>query len=252
MYPIIFQYKMITIGSYGVFLGTAFYLSFLLLEREFKIADINPDLAYKILIAVIPSAIIGAKVFHILENFDIFLKNPGGMIFSGAGLSVYGGFVLSFIVCYFLIRKNGESPLEVFDLAAVPMALGYGIGRLGCHVSGDGCYGVPTDLFCGVAYPNGIVPTSVSVLPTPLMESFMSFIFFYILLQMRKKDHKPGLIIFTYLILNGLARFSVEFFRLNNEIAWGMTQAQFVGIAFVTTGVLGLIFTAKKKPTKVA
>ncbi len=246
MYPIIFQYKMITIGSYGVFLGAAFYLSFLLLEREFKIARVNPDLAYKILMVVIPSAIIGAKLFHILENFSTFLKDPGAMIFSGGGLSVYGGFVLSFIIVYFLIRKNGESPMKIFDLASPPMALGYGIGRLACHVSGDGCYGIATGSFCGMAYPNGIVPTSVNVLPTPLMESFMSFMFFFILLQLRKRPHREGLIIFTYLILSGVARFSIEFVRLNHEIALGMTQAQIVGVVSMTVGVLGILFTARR------
>jgi len=246
MYPIIFNYKIITIGSYGLLLGLAFYLAFLLTEREYKMAGINPELAYKILLTVIPSAIIGAKLFHILENFDTFLKDPSGMIFSGSGLSVYGGFVLSFIVCFILIKREREDVLKVFDATAAPMALGYGIGRLGCHVSGDGCYGIPTDSIFGVAYPNGIVPTSVTVYPTPLFESVLSFIFLYIVLQLRKGDHRRGFIIFTYLILNGLSRFTVEFVRLNPEIALGLTQAQFVAMGFMATGIAGHIYINRK------
>jgi phosphatidylglycerol:prolipoprotein diacylglycerol transferase len=241
MYPILFNYKIITIGSYGLLLGAAFYTSFLLCEREYKLKGINPELAYKILIAVIPSAVIGAKLFHILENLEEFMASPSEMIFSGAGLSVYGGFVLSFIVATFLIRSNNESVLKVFDASSPAMALGYGIGRLGCHASGDGCYGITTDSILGMAYPNGIVPVSTTVYPTPLFESLLSFIFLFILLKLRKKETTPGFIFFIYLIMNGCARFSVEFIRLNPSAALGLTQAQLVAIIFVVIGGAGLL-----------
>lgn len=249
MYPILFNYKIITIGSYGLLLGAAFYTSFLLCEREFKLKGINPELAYKLLIAVIPSAVIGAKLFHIFENLDEFLAAPSDMIFSGAGLSVYGGFVLSFIVAIFLIRSNNESVLKVFDAASPAMALGYGIGRLGCHASGDGCYGITTDSFLGMAYPNGIVPVSTAVYPTPLFESILSFIFLFVLLKLRKNDTNPGFIFFTYLIMNGCARFSVEFIRLNPSAAFGLTQAQLVAIVFIIIGAAGL-FRIKQTRTR--
>lgn len=241
MYPILFNYKIITIGSYGLLLGAAFYIAFLLLEREFKLRGINPELAYKLLIAIIPSAVIGAKLFHIFENMSEFLASPADMIFSGAGLSVYGGFVLSFIVAVILIKKNNEQVLKVFDATSPSMALGYGIGRLGCHASGDGCYGIATDSVFGVAYPNGIIPVSVNVFPAPLFESFISFLFFFILMRIRKRDTNPGFIFFLYLILNGAARFSIEFIRLNPPAAFGLTQAQLVAICFIITGVAGLI-----------
>ncbi len=246
MYPILFNYKIITIGSYGLLLGAAFYTSFLLAEREYKLKGINPELAYKILIAVIPCAVIGAKLFHILENLDEFLSAPADMIFSGAGLSVYGGFVLSFIVVMFIIKKNNESILKVFDASSPAMALGYGIGRLGCHAAGDGCYGIATDSFLGVAYPNGIVPVSTAVYPAPLFESMISFLFLFILLRLRKKETKTGLIFFIYLIMNGLARFSIEFIRLNPTAAFGFTQAQIVAICFITIGAAGLFNVTRK------
>ncbi|HPF05607.1 MAG TPA: prolipoprotein diacylglyceryl transferase [Spirochaetota bacterium] len=252
MYPILFNYKIITIGSYGLLLGAAFYTSFLLCEREYKLKGINPELAYKILIAVIPSAVIGAKIFHILENLDEFMTAPADMIFSGAGLSVYGGFVLSFIVAIFLIRSNNESVLKVFDASSPAMALGYGIGRLGCHASGDGCYGVTTDSFLGMAYPNGIVPVSTTVYPTPLFESLLSFIFLFILLQIRKKETNPGFIFFIYLIMNGCARFSIEFIRLNPSAAFGLTQAQLVAIVFIAIGAAGLFKINRKNTVKAA
>lgn len=245
MYPILFNYKLITIGSYGLLLGLAFYISFLLLEREFTLNKIDPELAYKLLIVIIPSAIVGAKIFHIFENFNEFLSSPSAMVFSGAGLSVYGGFVLSFISAMIVIKKNKEGILKVFDTTSPAMALGYAIGRLGCHASGDGCYGIPTDSFLGMAYPNGIVPVTVNVFPTPLFESFASLIFFLILMRLRKRDMKTGVLFFIYLILNGFARFTVEFIRLNPVTSLGLTQAQIVAVCFITAGVAGLMIVNK-------
>ncbi|HOV07744.1 MAG: Prolipoprotein diacylglyceryl transferase [Spirochaetes bacterium ADurb.Bin218] len=240
MYPILFNYKIITIGSYGLLLGTAFYIAFLIAEREYKIKSIDPELAYKLLIAVIPSAIIGAKIFHILENLDEFKAAPFEMIFSGAGLSVYGGFILSFIIAIAIIKKNKESVLKVFDASSPAMAIGYAIGRLGCHASGDGCYGIATESIFGVAYPNGIVPVSINVFPTPLFESFFAFIFFMVLLKLRKNNLKEGTLFFIYLLLNGVARFAVEFIRLNPKTALLLTQAQLVAICFILIGLVGL------------
>ncbi|MCL1865390.1 MAG: prolipoprotein diacylglyceryl transferase [Spirochaetes bacterium] len=245
MYPTFFTYKFITIGSFGLLLGAAFFIAFLLLEREFILKKIDPDLAYKILITVIPSAIVGAKLFHIIENFTEFLADPFGTVFSGAGLTVYGGFIFSFIASAILIKMNNEKPLKILDIASPAMALGYAIGRLGCHASGDGCYGIHTRSFLGVAYPNGIVPTSVNVFPTPLFESFASLIFFFILMRLRKHDLKTGMIFFIYLIMNGCARFAVEFIRVNPVTSIGLTQAQIVGICFVAGGAIGLFWLMK-------
>ncbi len=245
MYPILFNYKLITIGTYGLLLGTAFYLAFLLMEREFTLHGKDPDLAYKLLIAIIPSAIIGAKIFHIFDNIPEFFKDPAAMIFSGAGLSVYGGFLLSFIVAAMLIRKSGENILNIFDLASPAMALGYGIGRLGCHASGDGCFGIATDSVFGVSYPNGLVPISSNVFPTPLFESFLSMGFFLVLMKLRKKEFKTGTIFFIYLVMNGTARFLVEFIRRNPSAVFGLTQAQVIAFAFIAAGAAGIIYNMK-------
>jgi len=241
MYPIIFNYKIITIGGYGILLGIAFYMAFLMLERELKLRNIDSELAYKILLTIIPTAIIGAKLFHIFENFPTFLNDPLGMIFSGSGLTVYGGYIVATLSAIIVIKLSKADILKVLDAAAPPMALGYAIGRLGCHVAGDGCYGIVNDSFLSCAYPNGIVPTSFPVLPTPLFESFIAFVFVFALLQVRKYNLASGFVFFLYFIFNGCARFAIEFIRINDPVAFGMTQAQIIAIFFVLTGVLGLV-----------
>ncbi len=246
MYPILFQYKFISIGGYGLMLGLGFYLSYLLLERELKLRDMNPDLAYKILLAAIPGGIVGSKLFHILEHLDEFTADPVGMLFSGAGLSVYGGFILSLILAWVIVKKSDVPFLKVADIASPSMALGYCFGRFGCHVAGDGCYGIETTSFWGTAYPNGIVPTTMTVYPTPLFEVFFSFLVFILLLQLRKREMPAGRLFFLYLLLNGLPRFIVEFIRLNPRGLLGMTQAQFVGILMIAAGIAGWYYSGRK------
>lgn len=247
MFPVLFKYGIITIGGYGVMLGLGFYLSFLLLEREFKQRSIDPELAYKILLLAIPCGIVGSKLFHILEHLDQFVAEPVNMIFSGSGLSAFGGYILAFVLAIILIKKNNQNVLDIFDAASPSLALGYCFGRFGCHVAGDGCFGFKTLSFWGTPYPNGIVPTSVPVYPTPLFEVFVSLAAVGVLLNMRKKDLPQGKLFFTFLILSGLPRFLVEFIRRNPEMIFGLTQAQVIGILFVLTGVIGWIYTGKKE-----
>lgn len=246
MYPILFQYKFITIGGYGVMLGIGFYLSFLLFERELKLRNINPELAYKLLIIAIPASIVGSKIFHILEHMDEFFANPREMLFSGAGLSAYGGYILAFALCYLVVRKSKENLLEIADAVSAPMALGYCFGRFGCHVAGDGCYGLDTASFLGTSYPNGIVPTTAPVYPTPLFEVYFSFIVVGLLLQLRKRDWPAGKLFFLYLILNGLPRFLVEFIRRNPKGLFNLTQAQGIGIILIVIGIAGWIYSNRK------
>ncbi len=253
MFPILYQYKFLSIGGYGVMLGLGFYLAFLLFERELKIREINPELAYKILLVAIPTGIIGSKLFHILEHMDDFLRYPMEMIFSGAGLSAYGGFIFAFIGCAYVIWKSKEDILTVCDAVSPSLALGYCFGRFGCHIAGDGCYGIavrPYHLFnfTATTYPNGIVPISTPVFPTPLFEVFFSFFALGLLLQMRRKDWSKGTLFFTYLLLNAIPRFLVEFIRLNPVSAIGLTQAQFIAILFAATGIIGLVLVHKKAP----
>ncbi|MDY6970247.1 MAG: prolipoprotein diacylglyceryl transferase [Spirochaetota bacterium] len=246
MFPIIFQYKFITIGGYGVMLGLGFYMALLLFERELKIRKINPELAYKILLAAIPSGIIGAKISHILEHLDAFLMSPWDMIFSGSGLSVLGGYILATLTSIIVIKKSNEKVLKVFDACSPSLALGYCFGRFGCHVAGDGCYGISTTSFLGTAYPNGIVPTTMTVIPTPLFEVFFSFFTVGVLLKLRKKDFSDGKLFSIFLIFSGIPRLIVEFIRRNPEMIFNLTQAQVLAILFILLGIAGWIYSDKK------
>ncbi|MDY6932835.1 MAG: prolipoprotein diacylglyceryl transferase [Spirochaetota bacterium] len=245
MFPILFKYKFITIGGYGVMLGLGFYMAFLLLERELKLRGIDPDLAYKLLLVAIPCGIIGAKIAHILDHFDSFLVDPWGMVFSGSGLAAYGGYILSLAAGIIVIKKNKHNVLTIFDAISPSLALGYCFGRLGCHVAGDGCYGLDTVSFWGTAYPNGIVPTTMTVLPTPLFESFFSFLLVGLLLAFRKRGLPTGRLFSIYLMLSASARFMVEFIRRCPETFLNLTQAQLTAILFILIGIACWMYSNK-------
>src|SRR5271170_2971564 len=114
--------------------------------------------------------IVGAKLYHVLETPRELLANPVGQLFSRYGLAWFGGLIAGFAAFVWLAQWKKIPLLEIFDAGSAAAALGYGIGRVGCLLSGDGDYGIPTSLPWGMSFPNGLVPTIQRVHPTPIYE----------------------------------------------------------------------------------
>jgi predicted O-methyltransferase YrrM len=136
------------------------------------------------------------------------------------------------------------------DSAAPAAALGYAVGRIGCLLSGDGDYGIPTSLPWGMSFPNGLVPTTERVHPTPIYEFIAGvFIFVYLWRQGAKAVRGPrpqGQVVAEFFILTGLARFLVEFIRINPPLALGMSNAQWAALFTTIAGVVLLIHVKKQ------
>ncbi|MBP1654042.1 MAG: diacylglyceryl transferase, partial [Bacteroidetes bacterium] len=143
------------IYSYGLMLGIAFLLGSFVLSRELKRKGLNPALGGTITTLAIIFGIAGAKLLFLLENWSDFMRDPVGMAFSGGGLTWYGGFILAMAVVYFYLRAKKIPFLKVWDGLGVALILAYGVGRIGCHLSGDGDYGPPTTLPWGTIYAQG-------------------------------------------------------------------------------------------------
>ncbi len=138
--------------------------------------------------------------------------------------------------------------LRTLDLASPAAAVGYGIGRIGCFLSGDGCYGIETKLPWGMSFPHGIEPTPpfVRVHPTPLYE-LVAGLAIGTWLWVRGGKHRPvGSILGEYLILSGAARFLVEFIRRNPKILWGLSHAQLASAGSVVVGIVLIAWTATR------
>ena len=229
---------------------------------------------------------LGAKIFHILENFGDFLKDPSGLLFSFSGLTMYGGLILGGIAVLIYAKKQGFNILHVMDACAPGLFLAYGVGRIGCHVAGDGDWGIVnvkpkphwlsflpnwiwsynypnnvngtcnpdernpayalSQLLCDPAHPALVQP----VYPTPFYEAMINIIFFFVLWSQRKKFSTPGLVFSVFLIFNGVERFFIEIIRVDTVLfhigSFEVVQAQIIAVCLITLGTIGCFWTKKR------
>ena len=105
----------------------------------------------------------GSRLYHLLESPAEFFADPWPQLFSTMGFAFVGAIIGGFIALVILAKRFRIPMLLMLDVASPAAAMGYGIGRIGCLISGDGDYGMPTKLPWGMAFPNGIVPTTQSL-----------------------------------------------------------------------------------------
>jgi phosphatidylglycerol:prolipoprotein diacylglycerol transferase len=239
------------------------------------------------------AGIIGAKLYHVLETPADLLASPLQELFSPYGFAWFGGFLAGLAAFIWIGRSKGVPLLELFDAGSPAAALGYGIGRIGCLLSGDGDYGIPTSLPWGMSFPNGLVPTTERVHPTPIYEFIAACAIAWILWRLGARqvaswrvtrvtnatrpldaaradvsvgarhavpgdtakldatassaDALPaGTVFAAYLVLTGVARFLVEFIRINPRSFLGMSNAQAAGLASAIAGAALWWWLARK------
>lgn len=299
-----------SISTFSILLMIAFLTASYLAPRELKRRGLREEAAdWSILLAVF-GAIVGSKIGFVFEVWSriwivdeswsntlyyiLFFKNGMGekypgqamglweALFSRGGLVFYGGLALTFLLIYIYLRRSfGKENVWRYGDALMPsLAIGYAIGRLGCMVSGDGCYGYGSSYdipLLTMVYGPGAAMSSagVRVWNTPVMEAFLSAgLFAFYMLWARYQPFRPGLQTAIFLCYNGVARFLVEFLRINNAV-WAMlpppvyegkplphhnfissnppayyfenwhwygpTQAQFTALALVALGVAWIV-----------
>jgi phosphatidylglycerol:prolipoprotein diacylglycerol transferase len=243
MYPELLKLGPVSIYSYGLMLGVAFFVASYLFTLELRRKNMDPNLASTITMLALIFGIAGSKLFHLFEHWDDFIENPM-IALSPAGLTFLGGFLLAALVIFVYIRKKKISFLLIADMNAPGLALAYGIARIGCHLSGDGDYGVISELPWAYSYLNGTVPTNtgVTVHPTPIYELICSILIFVFLWYVRKKTSKNGELFAYYLVLTSIARFFVEIIRLNPKIFIDLTEAQFISLLLFIIGFIMFVF----------
>ncbi len=260
MYPYLFKIGSLTVGSYGVTLAIAFFTAFMVINWQFRKNGCDEELAWDLHFLAIFGGMVGSRLMHILENFREFLNDPMSMIFTTTGFSVLGGYVLALALCTLRVRYAGQPFYKIADIYVPGMAVGYAIGRLGCIVSGDGCYGLPCKLPWAMNFPNGLVPTlsaknttlaatysrlfpgetvpaDIGVHPTPLYESLSTLVLLMILLFVGWRIGSGRRFAF-FLIWFGVSRFLVEFIRLNPVVLWGLSSSQLLSVFFIAAGAL--------------
>jgi phosphatidylglycerol:prolipoprotein diacylglycerol transferase len=148
----------------------------------------------------------------------------------------FNGFIFSVFVILISLKLLKAPVLYICDLAAPSIAIGQVFGRIGCFLAGDGCYGRATDLPWGMAFPDGVVPISIPVHPTPLYEASLLLLIFIVLWRLRHHGLPEGTSIALYLVLSGTERFFVEFIRLNAKFMFNLTAPQIFSVIFICIG----------------
>ncbi len=222
--------------------------------------------------------ILGAKVFHNLENIQDFMADPVGALLSFSGLSIYGGLIIGGISVLIYARSKGLKWIHVADACAPGLMAAYGIGRIGCQLSGDGDWGQPNDApkpdwmsflpdwMWAYDYPNNVLGVDLKedfakmgyesitgkAWPTPFYETIMALIIFAVLWSLRKRIQIPGFIFFLYLTLNGIERYFIEKIRINPDYDLGFiqaTQAEIIAVLMFLSGLIGIWYFIKNKET---
>ncbi|TSJ37273.1 prolipoprotein diacylglyceryl transferase [Mucilaginibacter corticis] len=222
----------------------------------------------------------GAKLFNALENWNDFMADPVGMLIGFSGLTFYGGLICGGAAVLYIANKHGIKPLTMLDIGGPGMMLAYGIGRIGCQMSGDGDWGIPNtapkpgwlswapDWMWSFKFPHNVgmegvkIPDCVGkycnelqlpVYPTSFYESVVCILLFLVLWSIRDRIKLPGVMFGIYLIMNGVERFLIELIRVNTKYHVAgipFTQAEMISV-FMTLGGIALIVNGLNNKKKV-
>lgn len=236
MQPVLFEIFGFPVNSYGVSKALAAIAAAYLLAREFRRLGWDPERAWNIVMAATVLGFVGGKLYYLAEN----LGNLTPHHFGSSGFTWYGGLIAGILTVTVMARRYGLPLGQFAGVAVAPLALAYGIGRIGCFLSGDGTYGKPSDLPWAMAFPNGTMPTLVPVHPTALYEAVLAFLFAALLWSVRTRM-KPLAVFGLYAVLSGASRFFVEEIRINPEAWLGLTQPQLWSLLLAALGVWLLI-----------
>ena len=265
MHRVLFRIGDFTLYSYGVMLLIAYLVGLWIASREGKRRGIDPKKIESLAFWIILGGVIGARIWYVLEHLSDYSRNPFEilMIWRG-GLVFYGGFIGGFIGGLLYLRLSKLSFYRVSDIFAPALAIAFAIGRIGCFLNGC-CYGKITNSWIGVRFPARDLPPvycdhlkhgyiepgaqwSLPVIPTQLISTVDCFIIFLILWYLRKKSLKEGSLFFIFLILYGIHRFTIDFFRYyegNALVLKYLTLSQVMSIVFIITGSFMLFYRTR-------
>ena len=246
----------LTIPTFGLLVATAMVVAYFLLRAELARRGMaSKDSGFAEALIAIPSlaGIVGAKLYHVFEDPRFLFAHPNELV-SQFGFAWFGGLIAGAAAFIWVARRRKVPLLQVLDAGSAAAALGYGIGRIGCLLSGDGDYGKPTSLPWGMSFPHGLVPTTQRVQPTPIYEFVVACLIAWLLWKLGTRQLKSirsrtrrsqsievsppqGAVFAAYLVLTGIARFLVEFIRINPRSFFGLTNAQAASLASMVVGL---------------
>lgn len=252
MHPVLLQVGSLKIYAYGVFVAVGFLAAIWVAGREIARQGIDREKFYDMGFWVVLSAIVGARLFHVLVYWRQYAADPVEILkLWNGGLVFYGGFLAAVAACLIYLRRNRIPFLPVADASAIGIPLGLAFGRIGCTMAGC-CYGKPSGLPWAITFsdPASLAPLHVPLHPTQIYESMAGFAIFGILYATRDRFRTPGVRFWTMLILYGAARSFLEIFRDDPRGFLGpLSESQVVSGVLIAYAAISLAAArAKAKP----
>ncbi|MDX1566593.1 MAG: prolipoprotein diacylglyceryl transferase [Longimicrobiales bacterium] len=283
MHPVLFRFPEsipliggFTVNSFGVMLYLAFVVGGFIWQAELNRKELSGERVWDLVLLALFGGLVGAKLYWVLWNYEQLSADPMGTIFSGAGLTWYGGFVVGLAAVWVGLRKMKLPLGPSLDGMAVALPISIAIGRVGCFLAGDD-YGMPTGSAVGVSFPEGFPPTRVDVLesrygitvdpalverfgdvvpvhPTQLYEVALSLVVFGVIFALRKHPHRAGWLFAVWAGFYGVQRFVIEIFRIKEDRIFFdiFTIAQLISVLVAGAGVYAMLRLRRQGETKTA
>lgn len=256
MHPILFESGSVTIYSYGflIALGVIAGMTYLIIAGR-KETGLTFDQANMLFLSIFAAAVIGGKLFLFLEDPLRYIDDPRSL-FTGRGFVFYGSFLLAIPTMWLFFRKQKLHPYKMLDVMAVTTCLVHMFGRIGCFLAGC-CYGIPTDSSFGVVFTDArcyAEPLNTPLFPIQLLEASWILLIMILLLFLRKRRRFYGQLFLTYLMLYGVGRFILEFFRGDAERGFvlgnHLSHSQLIAICMTVIVLVIFVRWSKRESVK--
>ncbi|SEW39009.1 phosphatidylglycerol:prolipoprotein diacylglycerol transferase [Chitinophaga sp. YR573] len=227
---------------------------------------------------------LGAKLFDAVEHIQELSYVPLQVLLARSGFTYYGGLIFGALTYLYIGYKHKIRLIHMADIGSPGMMLAYGIGRIGCQLSGDGDWGIVNrytkpgwipQWAWASTYPHNAIDAGIyipgctmehchqlpiGVYPTPLYESVICILLFSFLWMIRKRLKTPGMMFYLFLILNGVERFFIEQLRITPKYFLQLSQAQMIALLFIAGGLAGFVWLttipyfsgAERSPAKIS
>ena len=257
MHPRLFDLGPFTIYTYGVLLAAAFLLGLKLATTRARRRGLDSGKVLDLGIYIIVSAIVGGKLLLLATDFKSFRANPTDILsLARSGGVFYGGLVLAAAVAFWYMRRHALPLWTTFDVFAPGIALGHAVGRLGCLMAGC-CWGHATTLPWGITFTDPFTgsyvgtPLGTPLHPTQIYEAVTegAILMFLLWLERGRGRDFAGRTFWTYILLYGLSRYIIEFFRGDPRgSVWIFSTSQFISVLLVPLSVVMLAWLTNREP----
>ncbi|MBA4687803.1 MAG: prolipoprotein diacylglyceryl transferase [Candidatus Galacturonibacter soehngenii] len=252
MYNDLLKIGPITIHGYGLFIGLGFIAALLISDYRAKKRGYDTDFIFNLAFICIIFGLLGAKLLYFITEWKAILEDPTYIFKIMDGFVVYGGIIGGIIAAYLYCRYKKKDFLTYFDLLMPAVAIAQGFGRIGCFLAGC-CYGLETDSPFSIVFRNSLyAPNHVHLVPTQLISSLGDFAIGIVLILFARSKPKSGIVASGYLILYGIGRFVIEFYR--GDLIRGnvgvLSTSQFISIFIVLAGLV-MGFICRKRQSNV-